>query len=267
MRGRQKATIFYRTYSGENEAPRPGWYSKELCLKSILIAFEILNREIPSRFNLLFDGFVTPDDKWSQNIKKILGSVGTVKENPRRGNCGSVINSIHEAAQLQDDEVVVIAEDDYLWLPQSLIELYRSLTELPVDYSTPYDHPVRYQPNYLGGADYPHTNNTIYITQTTHWRTQESTCMTFATTPKILREDMEYFNKYKDNGKGRPEDRELFREIQGLGSYRYKDLRHPRTLIGPMPSLATHAHLPWLAPCVDWDVAAEKINLNDQCNP
>ena len=68
-----------------------------------------------------------------------------------------------------------------------------------------------------------------------------------------------YFEKYKDNGKGRPEDRELFREMQGLGDYKYKDPEHPRILVNSIPSLSTHAHLPWLAPIVDWEREAKDI--------
>jgi hypothetical protein len=84
--------------------------------------------------------------------------------------------------------------------------------------------------------------------------------MTFASTSRTLQEDLEYFEKYKDNGKGRPEDRELFREMQGLEDYQYKHPDTPRILVGPMPSLATHAHLPWLAPLVDWESEARKVN-------
>src|SRR5207253_10350361 len=98
---------------------------------------------------------------------------------------------------------------------------------------TGYDHPVRYQPDYPKGADYPHHHNTIYITPESHWRTQESTCMTFAAKAKTFKEDMKYFEKYKDNGKGYPADRELFREMQGLGNYKYKKSKLPRILVGP----------------------------------
>ena len=71
--------------------------------------------------------------------------------------------------------------------------------------------------------------------------------------------DLEYFEKYKDNGKGSPEDRELFREMQSLGDYNYRDLQNPRLLLGPMPSLNTHVHLPWLAPIIDWHEAANIV--------
>lgn len=256
-----EASIFYRTYSGENKAPRPNWYSKELCLKSMLISYECLTRHgIPASFTLQFDGELNPHNDWAKAIKKMIEPRGLIIEKPYQGNCESTINTIYRASESPGNQVVVIAEDDYLWLAPSLIGLFHSLTDLPIHYSTPYDHPVRYQPNYPLGADFPHWHNTIYVTPERHWRTQESTCMTFATITSILKEDMMYFEKYKDNGKGRPEDRELFREMQGLEHYQYIHPDTPRILVGPMPSLATHAHLPWLAPLVDWETEARKIN-------
>lgn len=256
----REVSVLYRTYSGENKAPRPKWYSKELCLKSILISFNLLRQQVSTKFHLIFDGKLNPQDEWSKTIKRLVEPLGKITEKPYYGNIDSTINTIYLASNYPDNHIVIIAEDDYLWLAPSLIGLYHSLTELPIHYSTPYDHPVRYQPDYPLGADYPHWHNTIYITSDRHWRTQESTCMTFASTPRTIREDMKYFEKYKDNKKGKPEDRELFREIQGLGNYRYKYPNSPRVLVGPIPSLATHVHLPWLAPLVDWEKSAKEID-------
>jgi len=259
----RETSILYRTHSGENKAPRPDWYSKELCLKSMIISYDLLQQQSSANFTVLFDGELNPHDEWAKTVKRMVEPRGVIIEKPHRGNCESTMNAIYTASEYPDNQVVVIAEDDYLWLAPSLIGLYHSLTELPAHYSTPYDHPVRYQPDYPLGADYPHWHNTIYITSERHWRTQESTCMTFATTSRTIKEDLEYFEKYKDNGKGRPEDRELFREMQGLEYYQYKHPNTPRILVGPMPSLATHVHLPWIAPLIDWEKAAREVNDKD----
>lgn len=256
----RETSIFYRTYSGENKAPRPDWYSKELCLKSMLISYDLLKQQVPASFTLTFDGELNAHDEWAKTLKRMIEPRGLIVERPHRGNCETTMNTIYQASERPGSQMVVIAEDDYLWLAPSLVGLYHSLTELPTHYSTPYDHPVRYQPEYPLGADYPHLHNTIYVTAERHWRTQESTCMTFASTSRTLQEDLEYFEKYKDNGKGKPEDRELFREMQGLEDYQYKHPDTPRILVGPMPSLATHAHLPWLAPLIDWETEARKVN-------
>lgn len=256
----RETSILYRTYGGENIAPRPGWYSKELCLKSMLLSYELLQQKVSADFTILFDGCLKPHDEWSKTLKRFVEPRGLIIESHYKGNVESTISAVYKATEKPENNVVIIVEDDYLWLAPALVGLHDALTELPVHYATPYDHPVRYQPDYPKGADYPHWHNTIYIAAERHWRTQESTCMTFASTSRTLREDMEYFERYKDNGKGRPEDRELFREMQSLGNYSYKDPARPRILVGPIPSLATHAHLPWLAPLIDWAEEARKIH-------
>lgn len=251
-------STYYRTCLSENNAPRPSWYSKELCLKSFILSFEQLKTENESELTILVDGFLKPHDGWSKTIKKIVEPRGLILESPAVGNVESSINVIRRASNISGNRTVIFAEDDYLWLTPALLGLHHSLTRLPIDYSTPYDHPVRYQPNYPCGADLPHWHNSIYLTQERHWRSQESTCMTFATTSRTLSEDLAFFEKYKNNGKNRPEDRELFRDLQGLGEYSRKG-RTARILVGPTPSLATHAHLPWLAPLVDWEKEAKSI--------
>lgn len=258
MKGRE-VSIFYRTCEGENTASRPRWYSKDLCLKSMLLSYERLRQEAPSSLTLLFDGYLSPYDEWSKTLRRYIEPNGVIMENHHRGNVDSAINAIHKATEQPEGNLVVLAEDDYLWLAPALVGLYHALTQLPVDYATPYDHPVRYQPGYPEGADYSHWHNTIYITGERHWRTQESTCMTFASISRTLSEDIGYFEKHKDNGRGRPGDRELFREMQGLGKYSNGDQVSRRILVGPIPSLATHAQLPWLAPLIDWEESARRI--------
>lgn len=255
----KEVSILYRTHSGENRTPRPGWYSKELCLKSLLLSYGLLRQKITASFTLLLDGQLNPHDEWSKTLKRLVEPEGLIVESQHQGNVESTIKAIYRATEPPEGGVVVIAEDDYLWLAPALIGLHEALKKLPVHYATPYDHPVRYQPDYPKGTDYPHWHNTIYLTSQRHWRTQESTCMTFASTSGTLREDIEYFEKYKDNGKGRPEDRELFRELQGLGGYTYRKPDNPRILVGPIPSLATHAHPFWLSPLVNWEEEARKL--------
>lgn len=256
----RRASIFYRTHGGENKNRRPPWYSKELCLQSMLIAVSLLRERLPTDFTVVHDGPMKQNPEWSRMLTQKVENEGIIVEKEKMGNSKSCAYVIHEAVKRPQEEIVIVAEDDYLWLAPAMIGLVNALTQLPADYATAYDHPVRYKPDYPLGADYPHWYTTIHITDERHWRSQESTCMTFATTAGVLQQDIEHFEKYQDNGKGSPEDRELFRELQGLGPYRYKRLDAPRLLLGPMPALATHAHLPWLAPLVDWDAVAQQLS-------
>lgn len=253
----ESCTILYRTHGGENKAPRPYWYTKELCLKSILLAKKLLDSECKTNFVIIHDGSMADNPEWSNTLNRLINDRGVIVEKPKKGNSISCLETIHEAASLPSNEVVFIAEDDYLWLSTSLLATYHALTILPTDYITAYDHPVRYQPDYLLGADYPHWYNTIHIANGYHWRTQESAPMTFGAKSGTFRDDVEYFERYSDNGKGSPADRKLFRHLQSLGVY--KDIGKKRVLMGPMPSLNTHVHLPWLAPNVNWEKEAEVV--------
>ncbi len=77
--------------------------------------------------------------------------------------------------------------------------------------------------------------------------------MTFVSTPRVLREDFAIFQQHHNTGRNIPDDQALFRHLQGLAGYQVASRRR---LVGPLPSLNTHAHLPWLAPRLNWDTVA-----------
>src|SRR3989339_2059856 len=131
-----EATILYRTFSGENNAPRPDWYSKELCLKSMLLSYEHLKEHIPTTFTVLFDGQLNLQDEWSKELKRLVEPRGLIIERSHQGNCESTINASYKASEQPENNTVIIAEDDYLWLAPALIGIHHSLTQLPIHYST-----------------------------------------------------------------------------------------------------------------------------------
>jgi hypothetical protein len=251
-----KCTIYYRTYGGENAAPRPPWYSKDLCLRSLINAVNHLHSVVEPDLVVLHDGPLCDNISWADRIDRLLSGRGRIREFPRTNNAQSFMSAVTLAQELASDQILVFAEDDYLWRPESLSKMVSALNITPADYVTGYDHPVRYQPDYPKGADLPHWDTYIYFAADHHWRTQESTCMTFATRVDTLREDIDIFWEHHNNGKNYPDDRILFRHLQALG-----DLRptNRRLLLGPIPSLNTHAHLPWLAPGVNWDSIAKEV--------
>ncbi len=251
-------TVYYRTYGGENDAPRPKWYSKELCLKSLVRALDCARQHFDVQFVALHDGPLRQNREWSATIKRLVEPRGELRERPRLNNSLSFLQAIYQASNHDNSEIIVLAEDDYLWLELSIKGMISALTQLPSDYVTAYDHPVRYQPNYPQGADWPHWYTTIHITEERHWRSQESTCMTFGAKAETLRADIKYFETYHNNGKNVPDDRRLFRHLCGLGHFQEQDNPH-RVLLGPVPSLNTHVHLPWLAPLVNWEAEAEAL--------
>jgi hypothetical protein len=260
----QSCTIYYRTHGGENSAPRPPWYSKELCLRSLLKSIENAKQDhLQVKLITLHDGPLSSNAFWRDSLRDLVGPVGEIIELPKRNNALSCLDAIHRACGQLDDEIVLFAEDDYLWLRPAVSGICSALTTLPCDYVTGYDHPVRYQPDYPLGADWPHWYTTIHITEERHWRSQESTCMTFASCARTLKADIPYFERYHDNGKGTPDDRKLFRHLCGLGDYAKQETPR-RILMGPLPSLNTHLHLPWLAPLIDWKLEADAVMAQER---
>jgi hypothetical protein len=254
----EKISFFYRTYAGENTATRPSWYSKAVCLKSFMASFCHLQKNLPphqtASLQVLHDGPMKDNKEWAQTIEQQAGKHGEIIELKQQGRNEASLNAIHGATALPDKEIIIFAEDDYLWLTTALIELVRAISTLPCDYATMYDHPLTYL-----GLDFPHWYTARHVTEYRHWTAFESACMTFATTSGILKKDLDVFEKYHATGETYPDDRGFFREVQGLGHY--KDERHlatRRLLLGSIPALATHAHMPHLALMRNWDKVARK---------
>jgi hypothetical protein len=153
------------------------------------------------------------------------------------------------ATHLPGDDLVYFVEDDYLHLPLALVKLSDAAAQLSADYVTLYDHPVRYFPRESELADLPLPSPRVFVTRSHHWQTVESTCMTFATRAHLLRADAAIFELHVGCFRV-PQDRELFRHLQGLHA-QWSNSPH-RVLVGPIPSLATHCEEPWVAPVIDW---------------
>jgi hypothetical protein len=224
----------------------------------MLRAVRYAGQIISVKFVTLHDGPLTDNPSWSSSLRGLVEPVGELIELPRQNNSLSCLDAIYRASEHGNEELIIFAEDDYFWLEPSLKGMCSALTQLPADYVTAYDHPVRYQPDYPLGADWPHWHTTIHLTAERHWRSQESTCMTFGAKAATIRQDLLYFERYHDNGKNVPDDRRLFRHLCGLGSYEEQDNPH-RILLGPIPSLNTHLHLPWLAPLINWEAEARAL--------
>jgi hypothetical protein len=254
---RPPVIVFYRTYGGENNARRPKWYNKKLCLKSLLLSFKDLDENLQNELYIDFDGHV--DFKRDKYLIQSIKNITFFNKHTQIGNGRSLIRLLQKIKNIPDETVIIIAEDDYLWLNKSLKGLYNAITTLDIDYATPYDHPCRYFPDPNVEGDLPLLNNSIYVTPQRHWRNVESTTMTFAAKASTIKEDLSYFEAYCNfEGKNTPMDRDLFRHLQGLGEHKYHTDK-PRILISPMPSLATHCHLPWLSPLINWKRVAEDV--------
>jgi len=195
------------------------------------------------------------EKKWFYEVSRKYNF--EILELEKNSNCLSYLEVFKLALNFHDDTAILFAEDDYLWRKDSIFELYFAINNLPADYITPYDHPVRYD-NFFPEPDFIHWETKIFLSYHHHFRPQESTCMTYISTSKVLKEDKEIHKMFSGTNQKCPNDRELFRSLQHLG--RHIDQKHKkRLLLGPLPSLATHAHLPYLAPVVDWHNEVKKV--------
>lgn len=254
-----KLHVMYRSYPGDKPEVRPAFYKREICQHSLQRAIRYCGGEVGDdwSFTLFYDWNSVPIEL-AQEIRVFGGDVQVIGGLGNKESCKHVYNV---ATELPSDDWVYFAEDDYLYPKAAFLGLREAAGLGVAEYVTLYDHPARYNHmiDELGyEPDLPNRVNNIWLTPSADWRPQESTCMTYAGKVGALKEDSELFHHWVDvPGKNAPQDRDLFRHLQGLQGY--EDGSPQRLLIGPLPSLATHCHEPWLALHVDWEMVANSV--------
>ena len=241
--------VFYRSTGGDNRKDRPPYYSKMLCLRSFLQAIERVRDRVAITF--VNDGPM-PDDRLA-----IMQAWGRIVSFPGLGNSPSYRKTLELAVALPPGGLVYFAEDDYLYRADAFEKLLAAFEQLPgIDYVTLFDHNDRY----IRHDDSRRGYSRVYLAGGTHWRTVESTCMTFGARVARLKADA-WIHRVGTLPKT-PRDRPIWRLTQGQKWYFWKFPK--RTLISPMPSMATHMDPGGLAPNVDWEAVAHAA---EQYNP
>jgi len=234
---------YYRLSDGSYKKDKFEGATKERCLRNYVENFahqgdrmflylDSVKEETYERISKLVD-------EWSSEEFKIV---------LRRSSGGSSAGSfrlVYENALSLDDEIVYFVEDDYWHLPGSRKAIHEALER--ADYVSLYDHIDKYIPASRGGnpfvndAGYSNFPTCVILTPSRHWRTADSTTMTFASTIQVLKEDKEIWDKYTQGT--HPHDMHLFHELAQRG----------RSLVTPIPSLSTHCEPQWAAPLIDWE--------------
>lgn len=249
----RKLIVAYRLSGSENSAPRPIWYSKQLCLRSFLDS--VVNIDFESQKMILLDHSNDLSEELNKELDYACLQGFEVLTSKRTGNCGSYLEAL-DLVTKDDSDLVLLAEDDYLWSVTAIRSMITAFKEIEAaDYITPYDHPARYGLT-EDTEDFEHWCKQIFCTSDRHYRPHESTCMTFMVRTEVLCADLKWHRLFSDESRNCPADRKMFRFLQGLGGY---NPPIQRLLLGPMPSLATHAHLPFLAPVIDWGAVVGKL--------
>jgi hypothetical protein len=169
------------------------------------------------------------------------------------GNAKSFIFAVGIAINLfSPEDKVYFCEDDYLYT-QTASKILEEGLDIS-DYCTGYDHPDKYI-NTKEGGDNPLITEggeltRVLITNSSHWKYTNSFCMTFATTVKILVEDIHIYEKYCQYNI--PNDFYLFQELRSKG----------RKLVSTLPSISTHGETKYLAPFINWEQAINNTNYD-----
>lgn len=156
----------------------------------------------------------------------------------------SFIILLETIIQLNDDDLIYVVEDDYLHLPNSDKILFEGFTT-GADYITLYDHPDKYIDADKGGNAYIESGGEVtrlLLTKSCHWKFTNSTCLTFATKVKHIKDDFETWKKY-------------VYEVPSLGSfYAFINIRDQKNkiLISSIPGYSTHTEIKWLSPLTNW---------------
>lgn len=225
---------------------RPGWFSKSLCLASLIRAAE---HHGDVGFTFVCDGALPPA------IVHLMSETGRVVDLGGRGNSASYRASTRIAAQVPGADTILcyVCEDDYLHVPLALVNLASAESLAPKNaYLTLYDHPDRYRRS----DDLRLPDIAPFNAGHHEWRVVESTTMTFATVKRTLIQDRLLHSAVAVGSY--PRDRFLWRSIQGLGLRRPLRILFPgRSLFAVRPGLAVHCEEEALSSGVDWALEAQ----------
>ncbi len=161
------------------------------------------------------------------------------------GNARSFMKTVDFAMErFSDNTPVYFAEDDYVYRQNAPEIIEEGLTV--ADYSTGYDHPDKYINHNEGGPN-PFIEQggeltRVLVSKNIHWKQTNSTCMTFATTLKTIKQDYAVFAHGCSSNI--PTDFRIFCDLR-----QYQN----RTLVSCIPAVSTHGETEWLAKFVDWD--------------
>jgi hypothetical protein len=288
--------VYYRSYGGDNDKPRPGYYSKALALASLLRAAEAVD-PLP-RITFLNDGAIAPE------LLTLMRRHGRVIQVDGGSNRASYRLMITRAARENSvDGVLWFAEDDYLYRADALSAVTRAAEEFAhADYFTLYcpfaldPAAPRREPAVLeargtdGLPDAPELDGV-------RWFNGASTTSTFGVRSRVLREDASLLRLTPYAGAAwdettcrtymgqRPFTTDELREdllavppvprklVRGLArtaisARSHRCPEHRRVLLGSDPELVSHMEIDVLDPdflssttseAIDWEAEAAAV--------
>ena len=228
--------VFYRISDAGNKKDKLAGAGKRKCLENALSVF---GRE----------HFFIRADHCSDDTLQMLDEFGLKPDVSQLGNAGSWLASARQALSDEfKDFALYFAEDDYLYLPDSGSIILDGLSR--ADYVSLYDHPDKYQEGPNPFADEQGEPCRVLPGKWCHWKTSNSTTMTFAVKQQTFKEDFAVWERHCMAGF--PNDFEAFLELQGTDSWENRIRANKRKLITSLPAWSTHTETEWLSPIRKW---------------
>lgn len=230
--------IIYRLSDAGNQKVKLSTASKKNCLVNCLQIFE--NEGI-----ILFADHCQPD------TVAMVKSLGISPIQTGFGNALSWRNAAEMVLQSADSsDVLYFVEDDYFHLPKAKEVLLEGIQL--ADYVSLYDHPDKYRDGFNSFVSDGGETSKVLVSESTHWKTTNSTTMTFAVRAKTLKEDWLIWKEFTE--KGFPNDFGAFQRLLGMGSWENQIFGKHRRLITPIPAFATHTEIEFLSPLRNWEM-------------
>ncbi|GAA4979879.1 hypothetical protein [Kineococcus glutinatus] len=281
----------YRSHGGENVKGRPGWYGKQRALLSFCRAVAQARRSVDVDVVFLNDGPI-PAERLD-----VMRAWGTPLPFTGGSNRRSYLRALALPRQRDwaGEDLVLLAEDDYLWTPAALTALLAASRTTTADYFAPYSP----APGGAAGTAPDTTLGTapgagVAAPGEVRWVPLESTTSTFAARVGALRQDerllllcclsggdFDHTSCLTLQGVARFGPRDLLRHKPlppGTGTARtlarnayltamklavdVRAQRRPsrrRTLLAASPAVATHMESGWVAPG-DWAALARETD-------
>ena len=216
--------VFYRCYPGLSSHSNPLGTEKKAIFDECLKSFLSADTENKVEITFVSDG--VPDD-WFDIPALFHPKIIHPPEHSFTGMkslYSSLSFTIDEIGKLEDNDKVLICEDDYLWLPDTLGKLERALDVMPM--ISPYDHPGHYTEE-----RFKNQPKKMVLFENHTFRSAPSNTHTFAAPAWVFKKHGEMIKTMGDH--------EFFTKV-GIDLY------------VPVPSFATHCVEGLMAPNVKW---------------
>ena len=165
-----------------------GFETKEAMVRATThsLAASLANFDGAVRLFVILDGCPSYRDYFTDAFAPVGNVTISFEDTPSIGNQATYAKQYEILLNQQDADYLYFSEDDYIYQSNAFAAMAEFLSQNEVDFVTPLDHPDRY--NHALGNKGPLRKETIRTSRHCHWRTAESSCMTFMTTRRIFDE-------------------------------------------------------------------------------